>query len=981
MPDLGSIPQLFNLDKLAALPDRASPDVCGIEGAARAGFLAALSTRLEQLVVAVFDREADARAAVTDIEVLAPGLRAALFEPASAALPATLRELARGGPAVLFAVEEVLHGPGPSLDERPDSTLELAPGRPCQPTDLAAWLEANGYERTDLVTEPGEYAARGGIVDVFSDDAELPLRIEFGPDGVESLRRFDPLSQRSQSSAEQARLTTRVPPARSDAPAATVIPEGAYVVGEPGCTTLTPNAVIHPGTGTGVDFGFRPAPNFLGNTGLLRSQLETAGGRWLVTASSDHQMERLRRLLGDRPAFAAAALSRGFVHEPSGLTLLTEREIYGAPVLRAPRRRFRGLPLDNLVALRPGEHVVHVDYGVGRFEGTKRMSAAGIEKDYLVVRYHGGDRVYVPVENIGLLDRYVGSDEGSPQLDRLGGRSWLHAKAKAARSSVDYAGELLDLYARRSVAPGTAFPRDGAWAEAVEASFPHDETPDQLAALDAVRADMERARPMDRLVCGDVGYGKTEVALRAAVKAVAGLKQVALLAPTTILCWQHYTGFTRRLAALPVRVAMLSRLADSGAQATVLEGLASGSVDIVIGTHLLLSPRVRFRDLGLVIVDEEQRFGVRQKDRLKQLRASVDVLTLTATPIPRTLYMALAGLRDITQLSTPPPGRRDIATDVAPFSDALVREYVHRELNRGGQVFFVHNEIRGIDRVAARLARLLPEARIAVAHGQMTGRALARIYSDFAAGRSDILLCTAIIESGVDLPNVNTIIVDRADRFGLADLHQLRGRVGRSALQAYALFLVPDDRAVTPDARKRLSALVAYSRLGSGDRLAVRDREIRGVGNLLGTEQHGHIARVGFNLYARMLKESVARARGETIAPEPELALDVRAALPVEYVPDGFERVAIYKRLLGVASLTEVDDLRAEMADRFGRPPAALDDLLDIARVRVLARRAGVERVSLRAGKATVTGPAGTARIEGGIGALLEWLGRQPAAA
>ncbi|MFO7650871.1 MAG: transcription-repair coupling factor [bacterium] len=980
MTDLSSLSRLFNLDLVPDRPDAAA-EACGVEGAGRAGLIAALAARLGRLVVAVFDKESDARAALADLRLIEPGLAAALFDPASAALPAALHTLERSGPAALIAVEEILHGPAPLLDERPDATLTLEPGAALEPARLAEWLENNNYERTDLATEPGEYAARGGIIDVFPDEADLPLRVEFGPDAVDSLRRFDPLSQRSQSAEEHVVLATRVAPKRSEDAAATVIPAGAFVLGEAGCTALEARLVLHPGTGRGIDFGFRPAPTFLGNTGLLRTQLDSAGTDWLIACSSEHQLERLRRLVGDRPGLLVAALSRGFVHEPSGLTLLTEREVYGAPVLHTARRRFKGLPLDNLVALRPGDHVVHIDYGVGRFEGTKRMTAAGIEKDYLIVRYAGQDRVYVPVENIGLLDRFIGSDEAAPQLDRLGGRSWLQAKAKAARSSAEYAGELLDLYARRSVSSGTAHPPDSAWAEAVEASFPHDETEDQLTALAAVRADMERARPMDRLVCGDVGYGKTEIALRAAVKAVTGLKQVAVLAPTTILCYQHFANFRKRLAGLPVRVEMLSRLVDSGTQGATLRGLTDGTVDIVIGTHLLLSQRVRFRDLGLIVVDEEQRFGVRQKERLKQLRAAVDVLTLTATPIPRTLYMALAGLRDIAQLNTPPPGRRDIATDVAPWNDALVRDYIHREINRGGQVFFVHNEIRDIDRVAERLARLLPGARIAVAHGQMTGRELARIYLGFAGGGYDILLSTAIIESGVDLPNVNTIIVDRADRFGLADLHQLRGRVGRSELQAYALFLVPSDREVTVDARKRLSALVAYSRLGSGYRLAVRDMEIRGVGNLLGTEQHGHVARVGFNLYAQMLKEAVARQKGETIAPEPELSLDVRAVLPTEYVPDGFERVAIYKRLLGVASPGEIDDLRDEMTDRFGKPPPSLDDLLRIARVRVLARRAGLERVSLKAGKVALTGPQGTTRFDGGIDALLDWLERQPAPA
>jgi transcription-repair coupling factor (superfamily II helicase) len=490
----------------------------------------------------------------------------------------------------------------------------------------------------------------------------------------------------------------------------------------------------------------------------------------------------------------------------------------------------------------------------------------------------------------------------------------------------------------------------------------------------AVRKDMENPRPMDRLVTGDVGYGKTEVALRAAFKAVSDMRQVALLVPTTILCYQHHATFRRRLAPFPFRVEMVSRLKGPAERRRVLADLAAGKVDVVIGTHLLLSPSVRFRELGLVIIDEEQKFGVRQKERIKQLKSAVDILTLTATPVPRTLYLAMSGLRDISNINTPPPGRREVLSEVSCWDDSLVAGYVERETARGGQVFFVHNRIATINQVAEKLHRLLPHLDIAVAHGQMPGHELEDIYLEFASGTHQVLLSTAIIESGLDLPNVNTIIIDRADHFGLADLHQLRGRVGRSGIQAHALCIVPPDERITPEARKRLSALLAYSRLGSGFKLAQRDLEIRGAGDLLGTRQHGHVARVGLHFYARMLKEAAARLRGEPLKPEPELALATNAYLPTGYVTDGYERVALYRRLLAVETEVELDEFREEMVDRFGRYPAVVDNLFKIALVRLRARKLGLLKVELRRDAITIVGAERTEHSSGTLDDLVERL-------
>ena len=998
-------------DRLAA---GAHTGVSGVVGAARSMLAADLAQRLGRVIVLVPDDAPTARALHLDLSTLAPDLALLFFEPDSPRLPIQLAGL-KARHAVIVASPESLHKPAPIWEQEDESRepgttlggpLSLSLNRQFALDKLVGWLEENGYERTDLVTEPGEYATRGGIADIFPEGTESPVRVEFLGDSIASLRRFDPLLQRSVSQVESDSLPTRKKPALSDQPASTLLPRDSIIVTEG--TEFESHSVLLLSTESDAEFnlGCVPAHTYVGNIELLRQELGIGGSlppapdspvtTWFIAASTDSQRDRLSTIIGEGPHCFTAALSAGFVAQSLGFGLLTEREIYGTPVFHPPRRRFKGLPIDNIVSLRPGDYVVHVDYGIGKFAGTKRMThAAGpqvrgakdegridclrqelVEKDYLVVGYAGGDKVYVPVENIGLLDRYVGSEDKTPALDRLGGRSWLHAKAKAARASAEYAEELLEIYARRATARGIQFEQDGKWQAEIEASFPYEETPDQLKVMTEVKRDMEAPRPMDRLVCGDVGYGKTEIALRAAFKAASNLKQVAVLAPTTILCYQHYATFRKRLSRFPFRVEMLSRLVPPAKQREVLAGLKSGVVDIVVGTHQLLNPAVTYHDLGLLVIDEEQKFGVRQKERIRAARASVDVLTLTATPIPRTLYMSLSGLRDISQIHTAPPGRREIATEVAPWHDRLICDYITRELVRGGQVFFVHNEIETITRIGERLQRILPGVRFAIAHGQMSGRHMADIYLGFASGEYQMLLSTAIIESGLDLPNVNTIIVNRADKFGLADFHQLRGRVGRSQAQAYALFLTPAQREVTEDARKRLSALLAYSRLGSGFKLALRDMEIRGVGNLLGTEQHGQVARVGFNLYTQMLKEAVAKIKGEPVAVEPELSLDVSAYIPKEYVADSFERVALYKRLLAVESEQELEELRAELVDRFGRYPDAVETLFLIALVRVRSRRLGLLKVSLKNHVATIVRADKTVTAKGGIDELLDWLKR-----
>ncbi|MBN2538387.1 transcription-repair coupling factor [candidate division WOR-3 bacterium] len=966
---------LLGLDRLVArLRSAPLTRLGGAPPGLRPLLAVAVAERLQQPVVLALDDDDAAAEAGIEVAQLRPGLPRAIVTADSLALDDLIAGLPAAGPAVMVTAASTLLEPVPVPLPPAQRSLTLAVGTPADSERVTGWLEDADYERTDLVTETGEYAVRGGIIDAWPDGAGEPLRCELLDDAVLSLRRFDPLTQRSTGTLSGVTVRTRRRPPPGDRRLHELLADGAVVLSVAPLEVARPLAVFDDGPGPDANLDCRPVESYLGNLELLGRDLAASGHDCIVVSSDAGGRDRLRVALGEKPAYLVGRYGAGFACPAARLTVLTEREVYGRPLRRTVRHRFRGLPVDNLVTLRPGDLIVHVDYGIGRFDGTERVTRNGVEKDYLVLSYAGRDRVLVPVENLGLLDRYVGAGDASPRLDRIGGRSWLLARAKAARASAEYAAELLDIQARRAVASGFRFTTDGEWQEAVAGSFPYDETPDQARAIAAVREDMAGAKPMDRLVCGDVGYGKTEIALRAAVKAVENTKQVAVLVPTTILCYQHYDSFRRRLAGFPVRVEMLSRMVSAARRREVLAGLADGRVDIVVGTHGLLAPSVRYRDLGLLIVDEEQKFGVKQKERIKQVKAAVDILTLTATPVPRTLYLALSGLRDISTVHTPPPGRREVLSEVSSWHDGLVVEYIERELRRGGQVFFVHNRIRTIEAFAARLRRLLPGLDFTVAHGRMPARELERLYLEFATGEHRLLLSTAIIESGLDLPNVNTIIIDRADTFGLADLHQLRGRVGRSGRQAHALFLVPREREITADARKRLSALLAYSQLGAGFKLALRDLEIRGAGDLLGLRQHGQVARVGLNLYARMLGEAAARLKGEQVTTEPELALALTAFLPADYVQDSFERVALYRRLLGLDSLAELAEFRLELADRFGRYPPVVENLFRIARVRILARRLGLLKVELKPGGATVVGPDSTTRLAGGIEELLGWL-------
>ncbi len=657
-------------------------------------------------------------------------------------------------------------------------------------------------------------------------------------------------------------------------------------------------------------------------------------------------------------------LDRGFVYPQLKLAVVAEGDVTGRRrAHRRPRARARA-PETFFDDMKPGDFVVHHTHGVARFGGMVRRGIGGVERDYLLLEYRSGDKLYMPSDQIDLLRPYTGGE--SPALSRLNGSEWQRTKSKVRAAVREIAQELVVLYQRRISAPGHAFAPDTPWQHEMEESFPYEETPDQNKAIADVKEDMETAAPMDRLVCGDVGFGKTEVAIRAAFKAVQDGKQVAVLVPTTLLASQHFQTFADRFAGYPVRVEMLSRFLTPAQSRQVVAGMADGSVDVVVGTHKLIAGDTVFKQLGLLVVDEEQRFGVHHKEAIKKLRADVDVLTLTATPIPRTLEMSLTGIRDLTLLNTPPAERQPILTYVGEYDDRAVAEALRRELLREGQAFFVHNRVADIDRVAADLRALVPEARVAVAHGQMDEAALERIVFEFWEGRYDVLVCTTIIESGIDMPTVNTLVVDRADRLGLGQLHQLRGRVGRAGQRAYAYLLFPPDQVLSEEAYERLRTIGEHTELGSGFKISMRDLEIRGAGNLLGGDQSGHIAAVGYDLYVQMVSEAVAELKGEEVREPAEIRLDlpVTANLPADYVAREDLRLEAYRRLATVTTHAEVDDIAAEWLDRYGPLPAPADALLRIGHLRAECARLGLREVTVTAGRPSGIAPAGaTARL------------------
>jgi transcription-repair coupling factor (superfamily II helicase) len=755
-----------------------------------------------------------------------------------------------------------------------------------------------------------------------------------------------------------------------DAPAA--LPLGDLLADRRRIELVTLRAAVPGDPGTEVHFDAYEAPRFGGQFRQLGAEVTrwiAEGTRVRLVGSDPVEAERLREILREHLLEAAAVealwgaerlgvlageCASGFAIPALGMVVLTDEQVFGARrrTLRRPRYE-RGAALTAFTDLQIGDRVVHEDHGIGRYLGLRTMPVGDREADFLLLEYAEGGRLYVPVERLHLISKYLGADAGAAKLDRLGGASWQRVKESVRASLREMAEDLLKLYAQRSVTRGRPVGPDSAWQREFETAFRFEETPDQLRAIQEVKADLESERPMDRLVAGDVGYGKTEVALRVAFKAVADGAQVAILVPTTVLAQQHWATFSDRFAPFPARVELLSRFRSPKEQKAIVEGLKQGTVDVVIGTHRLLSKDVAFKNLGLLIVDEEHRFGVAHKERIKQLRASVDVLALTATPIPRTLYMSLSGVRDLSVIETAPLERLPVETHICRFSRAVIAEALEHELGRGGQVFFVHNRIQSLPSMAAFIQRLAPEARVVMAHGQMPERELEAVMVKFMTGQADVLVSTAIVESGLDIPASNTIIINRADRFGLAQLYQLRGRVGRERQQAYAYLLIPADGRVDEQAQRRLRALQELTELGSGFKLALRDLEIRGAGNLLGADQHGHMAAVGYDLYTKLLAEAVRELKGEApdVTVDPVVTVDVEAYLPDAYVAEVNQRLALYRRLAGASDAAELADVRAELADRFGPLPPAARQLLEVVEVRVAARALGVEKLEAGGGK------------------------------
>jgi transcription-repair coupling factor (superfamily II helicase) len=908
--------------------------------------------------------------------------------------------LLRAEPVVVVATPAALTAPLLKPADYRTRLLRLELGGTVDRDTLMAGLEAAGYERVESVVEVGQWSLRGGIVDIFSPSRERPVRVEMFGDEIESLRLFDPTTQRSVEDLLDLDVLPLVAP--DDEERRTI---AAYLPGDSLAVLLDPAVLDAPPDdapsavplanlladfqrldlslldvgglkGSSIALGTRSIGGYRGQFKMLASEIEkwrAEGFAVRLIVNDESQASRLRKIASEHglEAWPDATLwsseglgvlvgdaAAGFQMPALGLVVLTEEEIFGARRRRLQRPRFqRGAAIASYSDLAPNDLVVHESHGVGRYHGIRTLKTDGRDGDFLLLEYGEGGRLFLPVERLDLISKYLGAPEGAAKLDRLGGAAWSRVKESVRAALREMAEELLKLYAARSLASRAAFAPDTPWQREFEAAFRFEETPDQQRAIDEVKADLERERPMDRLVAGDVGYGKTEVALRAAFKAVSEGRQVAVLVPTTVLAQQHWNTFTDRFAPFPAKVELLSRFRSPKEQKQVVAGLKSGAVDVVIATHRLLSKDVEFKRLGLLVVDEEHRFGVTHKERIKQMRSAVDVLTLTATPIPRTLYMAMSGVRDLSVIETPPLNRLPVETVVTRFSRGVIKEAIERELQRGGQVFFVHNRIQSLVSMTTFIKGLVPEARVLMAHGQMAERELESVMVKFVDGQADVLASTAIVESGLDIPASNTIIINRADRFGLAQLYQLRGRVGRERMQAFAYLLVPADGGLDETAQRRLRVIEELTELGAGFKLALRDLEIRGAGNLLGAQQHGHIAAVGFDLYTKLLEEAVRELRGEAPAAEvdPTITVEVEALLPEAYVPEESQRLALYKRLAEIGAVSEIAEMRAELADRFGPPPAAVEALLDVVGLRLAARAVGVERVEAQGGRALVT--------------------------
>ena len=949
-----------------------------------------------------------------------------------------------------------LLAPAPPPEETRDAQLVLVPGMEIPIGELVEKLVRLDYDDEYEVSVAGEFARRGGIVDIFSPAHDAPCRIEFFGDEIDSMRTFSSESQRSTGSVSEYRVIGRAGITAGGAADAdlfcyfahrnwrllTVYPEScldrlekyaspevcrrwetlweekeaaqeALAFYDAASEAYHPEAEaadVFPAAGEiagEIGESAKAGAEELRRQMLLGNLRRAADSGMRVVALAPHP-ENLpaleawctrNELAVCHPSFDVAGIGAGFSLPAEQLLLITEKELITAGFSREGRTAEGEVPAPvsadpaavpvpefSLADLDEGDYAVHIDHGIGIFRGFRTLTSRGVSREVLVIEYADNQILYVPLLQAHKVSRYLGSP-GKVTLHRLGGVRWSRDKESARRSVRSYAADMLRLQAMRQAAPGIVFPPDTAETRAFLRAFPFNDTPDQRRSTAEIRADMESPRPMDRLLCGDVGYGKTELAMRAAFKAVSAGYQVAILAPTTVLAQQHYYSFRERFAAYPYTIDVLSRFRSASEQNEIIRRLGNGGIDIIIGTHRLCNPELKFHNLGLVVIDEEQRFGVKHKERLRRFRAEVDVLTMSATPIPRTLYLAMAGARDLSTLMTAPKLRLPVKTVIAPEEDRLVVQAIEAELARGGQVYYLHNRVRTIEEVAKKLRSLLPDVRFAVAHGQMPEEELEAVMTSFLEGKIDCLVCSTIIESGLDVPNANTIIIERADRFGLAELYQLRGRVGRWKHQAYAYMLLPKSQLVTSDARKRLSAIRRCSNLGAGFQLALRDLEIRGSGNLLGAEQSGHLNTIGFDLYCHLLKQEVGKLRGEKseFLPEVEMAIDfisftltapdgkLAAAFPPEYIGGDRLRLDAYRRLSAFNSEEELADFAAELRDRYGKLPKCAETLLEVVRLRILAAQAGYEHFTVVDGRVTLNNPGGTIYRKKGLQPVIDY--------
>ncbi len=910
----------------------------------------------------------------------------------------TLQQLRKEDNILVITSLDALRQKIPPLSILDEDGLLVKKGKKINRDTLIKYLTERGYEFSPLVQEQGDYSFRGGIVDFYSPLYPKPVRIELFGDTVESIREFNPETQSSVgkkrqvvlSSKDELVLSKKTKGRLYSLPEA--FPSFTVVLDEPGDIQDRSEKEVNPEDKVlkpilksphlylstlprktpwmrpreSMSLSCRGLPSYQGHFDLLVQDIKSWRKRKykiILLTPNRSQGERLKELFQERdlqislkekfsiyedfpPLFISRGdLRRGFVFHEIKQVLITDEDIFKR--YRERRQRWVGeeeKKIQRWTELRRGDYVVHIDHGIGKFSGIKTLRLQGKKYDYFQVNYKGSDRLYIPLDQLDRLHKYMGDSDHPPPIYSLEGGQWRLTKKRVRKGARDLASYLLRLYSVRKVILGHRFSPDTDWQLEFETSFPYQETPDQLRATHEIKQDMESSSPMDRLVCGDAGYGKTEVAMRAAFKVMMDNKQVAMLVPTTILAEQHYRTFTERMAAYPIRIEMLSRFQGLREQKKIIADIKNGGVDIVIGTHRLIQKDIEFKDLGLVIIDEEQRFGVIQKKRLRELRSSVDVLTLSATPIPRSLYMSLMGVRPMSMIFTPPQDRLNVETQVAEYDEDLIRRAIIEELGRKGQVFYLYNRIEGIYRVAEKINALVPQSKIAVAHGRMPSRRLEKVTRDFLERRYHVLTCTTIIESGIDMPNVNTLIVEGAEQFGLADLYQLRGRVGRGRLRGYAYFLFTPAKLLTQEAGKRLEVINQFKGSGSGFRIAMQDLEIRGAGNLLGRKQHGHIAAVGFTLYSQLLSEEIKKLRGEKVKPSLPVSLDlkVEARIPPSYVPYQKQRFELYRRIGEIRNHEKILKLKEELRDRYGRLPPETKNLINLLQIKLIAQQLGI---------------------------------------